>query len=183
MTVTQSKTASCWSPTGWGWEVRPPAYDKAIESEETNRDWSADLRAAGYNCDISANEPDDGMSTYHITVWRHPGDRDSRPHLFVEIWDMDGSPAHMFVAEQNIAPFFFDKLPELIRNQREINAPNVAKSLVAFVRHGHGPLTISEHGDENRDERQRRLDREAYERDRKAQEKQKAANDKPGTPQ
>jgi hypothetical protein len=180
--VTESKMASWWTPTGWLWAPRPPEYEKAMEDDVEMRDWAGDLRHAGYNCQFSANEPDDGTSVYHVTTWINPGVPETGPHLFVEIWDCDGTPAIMFVSQQNIAPFFFDKLPELIRNQRDINAPSVAKALVAFVRHGHGPLTISEYGDENKDERQRRVDQEARDRQRKTEADRKSAQEHTGAP-
>ena len=79
-----------------------------------------------------------------VEIYRH------KDHYLVEIWNDSSRLSHFFVSHEQSDAFFATWYPDFVRtialdNQsRQLSV--IAKTLIAFVRHGHGRETISEYG-------------------------------------
>ena len=167
---------SWWTPTGWAWAKAPKNYQTMIDNP-SETDWSSELRCAGYVDKYQTESRLEG-NRYEFDVWQHykpdihlhPG---LEVHLYVGIGDAHGGLSEFFVRAEHIAPFWCDKFPELIRAEHESNRPDLAKAIVAWVRHGHGEAVIDQWGEENHEERVLRMDQERAHHQQRA-EKQAA---------
>jgi hypothetical protein len=63
---------------------------------------------------------------------------------------------HLFVRPEYVTGFFFTEAPKLISAWAQAETARqlqkIAKTLIAFVRHGHGEDTIDESGDYSEDD-------------------------------
>lgn len=156
-------TVSWWTPTGWERAKAPGNYQKMIDDSSVC-DWAEGLRDAGYTSKYQTESRMEG-NRYEIEVWqflirdreRYPG---TGVHLYVGIGDAGGGLTEFFVRGEHFAPFWADKVPELVRAEHDINRPGLDKAFVAWVRHGHGETVIDQWGEENQEERATRMNQE-----------------------
>jgi hypothetical protein len=146
---TETNTASSWwTQEGFILKSAPQAYvDKPESSDPDN-----DLAQVGYEKfgalgNLEANEP----ALLHVEIYRH------KDHFLVEIWNETYQLSQFFVSDKASAAFFATWYPDIVRaialDNQSRHLSVIAKTLVAFVRHGHGLETISEYGGMSLDER------------------------------
>ena len=173
--MTELRMATWWTPTGWVQAPEPQAYhDASFGPDVAGRDWLGDLQAQSYRYAEARTEVD-GISVDLMLVHiEHGGDATTAKHMLVEMEDISGTLAHIFIEAQHTQAYWFTLYPILLAAQRTAEAAlqqaKMTKAHIAYVRHGHGESTINESGDENRDERKRSIDDAA--RRRQAAKKQ-----------
>jgi hypothetical protein len=141
--MTTDDKVSWWSSTGWLRGVRP----QELVRVETQDDISAAMENEGYQL-FRATEEDAALN---YELWKHDSG-----HLVVEIW-MQSSRLELFcVASPNVAAFLTDKLPAMLQGsaaregiERDRRA---LKTLIAFVRYGHGMTTVDRSGERDPDD-------------------------------
>ena len=166
---TPRANASWWTPLGWLREPEPESFHAFKTADFGDLSWEQMLRKCGYEIAGLGNQV--AYPVFQIAVREYCDQATHVRHLFIEIEDPETTFARMFVAEENIAAFFFDKLPSLLRTCRQLNDPPIGKAIVGFVRHGHGETVICEDGLESREERSTRLASERHQRARREAEK------------
>ncbi len=173
MAALEIAEASWWTASGWSYSRQPDAYIALMaqsQGDEPHIGWDEGLKLVGYVHKYSSDTAGLGISSFEVTVWENHGKSPGQHHLYVDLSDARGGLAEFFVAKTDIAAFWFDKLPILARQQREMDEPSLVKAFVAFVRHGHGEHVIDEYGDLTLEEQRRnREDWRQRERDRKAE--------------
>jgi hypothetical protein len=144
--------ATWWTPQGFVFQDPPPAF---LATCEPGSDWGKWLKDAGYESIASCGEEKE-CPQLEVRVYRHR----KEAHLFVDVWNWNGGLGDFFVTEQFKTVFFATWYVEFVRGIAQIEQAEqimaIAKSLVAFVRHGHGRSTIDEFGLESYDEAERR---------------------------
>jgi hypothetical protein len=133
----------------------PCAYSSLPAGNIPN--WPSALKNAGYTNFAHYGDEFDPLS---VKVWRYQPEN----HLLVEIWNESNGLSLFFVAAPDSDMFFATWYVSFVRDatvarQRDV-FDRIAKILIAFVRHGHGPDTIDEYGDESLDEYEHRRERE-----------------------
>lgn len=160
--------ATWWTPQGFIFQDPPPAY---IAAWGNGTDWAECLKGAGYEAIASYGQGD--APDLEVRVYWH----NTEAHLFVDVWNWDCGLSDFFVAEQFRNAFFASWYVEFLRSaaqiQQAVHVAMIAKSLLAFVRHGHGTRTIDEYGDESYEERVRREEDWLRRKALKQQEKNK----------
>ena len=140
-----------WTPDGYVAGDLPAAFLKAVAED---KEWRLAMSAAGYE---AVTFPECEWSNYDVRCWRFA---EEGPHLLVELNDAAEQLAIMCVHWKHQAAFMFDKWPELLRNQRQLDEPSLNKAIFAFIRHGHGEFVINQSGTENLEERNARMDQQ-----------------------
>ena len=160
-----AQTYSWWTSAGF---VQAPASAPYAQLEATAKpgaDWGALLRDAGYR-----HTADFGGETTPISskIWTHQ-DR----HLLVEIWNEYESLSMFFVANTDAAAFFATWYPVFLAQAAIVihaeALSQIATTLVAFVRHGHGEDVIDRWGEQTLDNVREREQIRSAERVRKQQ--------------
>jgi hypothetical protein len=144
MNAETNTASSWWTEAGFILKSAPPAYADQPES--------SDLAQAGYvKFGDLGNRETNEPALLHVEIYWN------KDHFLVEIWNETYQLSHFFVSDKSSAAFFATWYPDIVRaialdNQsRQLSV--IAKTLIAFVRHGHGPETISEYGGVSLDER------------------------------
>jgi hypothetical protein len=156
---------SWWTPNGWVRSPPPPPFLASIELEDAQV-WDEVLAKNGYN--KLHQFGDSALETViDVTVWRHADE-----HLIVAVSDCDRMLAEFFVSDVHSTQFIVERLPILLSGYGliETELSTIRKTLIAFVRHGHGVRTIDRYGEESLEE----MD-ESAERWREAKAKRAAA--------
>jgi hypothetical protein len=145
------KEMSWWSPLGWKRQAPPPSYVEVFDSEELLTEARG---KAGYE-EVGPRVEDDGTQLEY-KLFKH-----TDGHLVVELYDGGSCIAEFFVADEDVAPFFVEKYPSLIAAtvsaEKISNERALLKTLIAFVRHGHGKNTIDQFATEDSDDHDHRI--------------------------
>ena len=146
-----------WTASGWQKKAAPEVYRDMFLKAET--DWEKLLQETGYKSRAYYGGKFDPLQikVYECRTEEHP-----YPvlHLFVEIWDeSEGQNVSLFFVEAEDEKIFFatwypNFLKEAAALQQAIALERIAKTLTAFVRHGHGDDTIDEFGHQSYDDHQ-----------------------------
>ena len=137
-----------WSPSGWLQKPAPEMYREAIAlSEKNSGDWLKALHDAGYSEYLSYSGDEFPLS---IEVYQSASPPPEY-HLFVQTFDGDGQQMNsFFIAGEDVESFSSDWYRSFLRDAAVLRQAaaleQIAKTLAAFVRHGHGIETISESG-------------------------------------
>jgi hypothetical protein len=111
-------------------------------ASDGKRTWEQCLEDAGYERLLASFRSDE----LEIAIYAHT----IESHSLVEICDVAGSLSEFFVAEQDDNAFFASWYMEFLRSvawsEQAKSLAKIARTLVAFVRHGHGKETIDEDG-------------------------------------
>jgi hypothetical protein len=150
----------------------PPAFRAFLESGNDD-DWERGLAKAGYKKrHLFSSGKFPGLE---LRIYRHR----LESHLYVAVGDTnDGLSGYrclseFFVAERDRNAFFATWYVEFMRSMAQVvqseSIATIARTLVAFVRHGHGTDTVDEDGEDSYDDRLRR----ARQREAAAQKSQR----------
>jgi hypothetical protein len=125
--VDEVEHASWWTPSGWKRAPEPTPYNKRVGY--TDLELSAESSSA---VEYNIYQNDDG-------------------HLYVTMQGNGEPLATFFVSAEDAAAFWVDKYPAMINASAGFER-RLLKTLVAFVRHGHGGTTINGDGTESLDD-------------------------------
>jgi hypothetical protein len=157
-TIITTDNATWWTPTGWSRSPEPEAYANMTGTG----DWEDLLKAAGYK--YHANYGGE-FSEISVQIYYHA----SWDHLLVDLSNQNGGLASFFVASEHIGAFFATWYVQFLRDAAAPailkSLEQIAETLTAFVRYGHGEDTIDEYGEMDYDDELKfRLKREAKEK-------------------
>lgn len=143
------EVVSWWSASGWRRDAPPGVYIAAwTASLDPAMSITGAMKAAGYTAIRLAR---DEFEAQQIDLNTH---RDG--HMQMEIWLADCCLQEFFVAAEDVAAFLVEKLPNLLQGMRALNREDIdsrmLKTLIAFVRHGHGEETIGQDATWDRDD-------------------------------
>jgi hypothetical protein len=152
--TTNRLATSWWTPQGFVRREMPPAFRAFLENGNDD-DWERGLADAGHEKrHLFSNGKFPGLE---IRIYRHWLGMES--HLYVAVGDTnDGSSGYrclseFFVSERDVNAFFASWYVAFVRSaaqsEQAESIARIAKTLVAFVRHGHGTDTIDEYGEES----------------------------------
>ncbi len=136
------RVVSWWTPEGWITALEPLAYTKAITSEKVMSNWYGVLTQEGF---VQLEGYGDKNDRHQISVWKS-GDGE----LYVTLSGITESFASFFVGAVYRDAFYADRYPKLVLAAAAAMQADalkvIAKTLLAFVRHGQGRTTIDEFG-------------------------------------
>ena len=122
----------------------PPAYT-ALWNDETERDWDKLLAKHGYERKGTIGGE---FSLIDVTIWQH---RDG--HVLVDHHVAAGWSIVLFIRPDDVGAWSLDgylKLaPAYAQAEQAAALSRLSKSIIAFIRHGHGEETIDEFGVKN----------------------------------
>jgi hypothetical protein len=159
--------ATWWTTTGWRKKAEPKVY--ANMSLEGNSDWEKLLKKTGYrlrtHCGGRIYDP------FSIKIYEYRNSADKVRHLLVVIYNEDGRLLSLFFVDHEDQMIFFADwyssfVKEIAVLQQAEMLQRIAKTLVAFVRHGHGCGTIDENAQRSFDNQQNLARHQAYEQAR-----------------
>jgi hypothetical protein len=134
-----------WTPQGLTSGEPPPTWTAVCATKKTD----SDLNENGYGKLVEIGKDYDLI---HIWVWEH-----ADGHLWINTGS-EGYHQHLFVKPEHASAFLFNEVPKLtsiwVQAETASQLQKIAKTLIAFVRHGHGEETISEDGDYSLDDSQ-----------------------------
>ena len=141
----QNNKSTWWTPQGFTTGEPPAAYAELRGSRREPKE-------VGYELII---QPRDEFSDLQVMIYTH------KDHLHVQVWNHDCALSEFFVARSDEDLFFATWYVEFRRSAAQVNQAEclerIARTLTAFVRHGHGEDTIDEFGEESRDDENRRV--------------------------
>ena len=160
-----------WTPSGFTSGAEPPAYTAVTSGDET--DWAKSLTENGYE---KWEEIGEEFDLVQVEIWRHKEDG----HLLVEQYVSYCGTYEMFlVASEHVTEFFFIEIPRLMNSWAQAKIARqqqkIAKTLIAFVRHGHGQETIDEYGEQSLDDYEAWKKHQRLERLKRQQSKEEKA--------
>jgi hypothetical protein len=148
MNEQSSKTETWWTPDGWHQDAAPASYS----ATEKETDYEKALTLAGYQRWAQYGTEFDQLQ---ISLYR--GDR----HWLVDISNETGGLGIFFVAQAYESAFFATWYAQFLQDAALVNGYDplcrIAKTLTAFVRHGHGAETIDEFGHMDKDDKRAAL--------------------------
>jgi hypothetical protein len=102
-------------------------------------------------------QPTPNTMKIDVTIWRHKEDG----HLFVD-YCIGGGPIRVLIRAEDMDGYI--KLVQASAQADQAAAlSQLSKSIIAFIRHGHGEDTIDEYGDWSEDDSRRRDEEQARE--------------------
>jgi hypothetical protein len=158
------KQATWWRAGRFVRAEEPEAFTRSWTSKINN--WEKSLEDVGYMRIHSYGGESELLS---IKVWWH---RQQEHYLLDVSYNSDGISV-FFVSAEDQPEFFATWYVGFIRDATVTNQgrhlETIAKTLTAFVRHGHGEETIDEYGESSLDDDRRRF--EEFERERQEAKK------------
>jgi len=171
MTQKPDETVPWWTQAGTILGPPPAAFANLPDTGV----WLPALHDAGYEQIVTLGDTSNYETVLGVVIYQHED-----KHLMVEIETTDRTATTFFVARENAAAFWIDKMPQLTAMVAQASQTEeiqrIRKTIVAYVRHGSGTLTIDEEGEVSRDEAERERKRRLYRKQEIAREK--AANAK-----
>jgi hypothetical protein len=137
----------------------PPAYT-ALWLDEMERDWEKLLAKHGYRLNGSIGEEE--FSLVKVTIWEHQDGHVLADHHVGGSWSIV-----FFVRAEGVGAWSLDGYLKLVQAYVQVEQADalsrLSKSVIAFIRHGHGEDTIDEYGEWSEDDHRRRLEQQARE--------------------
>lgn len=134
---------SWWSPAGWTRQAPPEPFVKASVADLPSV-WEEE----GYSRVLMM---DDDESWLNYSLWRN---KDG--HLHIQVWTGETCVEEFFVRGPDVAAFCVEKLPSMLNGAAALSGierdRRLLKTLIAFVRFGHGEDTIDDMGHNDRDD-------------------------------
>jgi hypothetical protein len=133
-----------WTPAGIVMDEPPPAY-AALWNDETETDWEKLLDKHGYEPKGRIGQE---FSLINVIIWRQQEDE----LLMVEHDIAGGYPdITFFIRADDVGAWSLDGYIKLVQASAQADQAaalsRLSKSIIAFIRHGHGEDTIDEYGD------------------------------------